>query len=238
MALKPETRGYLRSEHAIRLIKVSTYYSGETKPAIRDITLEFKEGDLALISGPNGSGKTTLLETILGLLKPKTGKVFLLGYEVPKMAALARKQCGYLPQDFMKPAGEPFSVKEVVAMGLSSIRPLGKLSLEDWDSVYEVLELLGIRDLANRPFGRLSGGQQQKVMLARALVRKPRVLLLDEPFSALDRESRAYLSEEIIPELVRRGTTVLLVSHDTTFRPPNCSKTIYMRDGIVVRVEE
>jgi len=200
--------------------------------------LEIRVGDLVLISGPNGSGKTTLLETILGLLKPREGEVLLLGHSIPREASLVRKQCSYLPQDFMKPAGEPFSVKEVVAMGLSSIRPLGKLNQNDWEAVYEVLDIFGIRNLADRPFGRLSGGQQQKVMLARALVRKPSVLFLDEPFSALDKESRAYLSREILPDLVKKGITVLLVSHDVAYRPPDCNKIIYMKDGVVVRVEE
>ncbi len=238
MALKHETRRNLQDKLAIRLDSVSTYYSGETKPAIKDISLEIHIGDLVLISGPNGSGKTTLLETILGLLKPKNGRVFLLGHKIPDEAHAARKKCSYLPQDFMKPAGEPFSVKEVVAMGLSSIRPLGKLNQEDWEAIYDVLDLFGIRELAERPFGRLSGGQQQKVMLARTLIRKPRVLFLDEPFSALDKESRAFLSQEILPELARKGATVLLVSHDVTFKPLECSKTVYMKDGAIVRMEE
>jgi len=238
VALKPETRRDLQNKIAIKLEKVSTYYSGETKPAIRDVSLEIRVGDLVLISGPNGSGKTTLLETILGLLKPRKGEILLLGHRIPREAPLVRRQCSYLPQDFMKPAGEPFSVKEVVAMGLSSIRPLGKLYQSDLEAVYGVLDVFGIRDLADRPFGRLSGGQQQKVMLARALVRKPRVLFLDEPFSALDKESRAFLSGEILPDLVRRGTTVLLVSHDITYKPQDCSKTVYLRDGIIVKVEE
>jgi len=237
VAVKSETRGDLQSELAIKLVNVSTYYSGETKPAIRDISLEIRAGDLVLISGPNGAGKTTLLETILGLLKPKKGRILLLGHEIPKEASLVRKMCSYLPQDFMKPAGEPFSVKEVVAMGLSPIRPLGKLNSADWEAVYDALEILGVKDLAERPFGRLSGGQQQKVMLARALIRKPKVLFLDEPFSSLDRESRAYLSEEVLPELVKKGTTVLLVSHDVTFKPSDCSMIVHMKDGVIVKVE-
>lgn len=207
------------------------------RPAIRNISLEVREGELVLISGPNGSGKTTLLETILGLLKPEKGKIYVLGYEIPEQAFLARKHCSYLPQDFMKPAGEPFSLKEVVAMGLSPMRPLGRLSQRDWDDVFRLLNLLGIRELAERPFGRLSGGQQQKAMLARALIRNPKLLLLDEPFSSLDMESRAQLSEQILPELVRRGTTVVMVSHDASFRPSICSKTVYMKEGRIVRIE-
>ncbi len=238
MALGQETGRDLQNQVAIKLENVSTYYSGETKPAIRDISLEILAGDLVLISGPNGSGKTTLLETILGLLKPRKGEILLLGHRMPKEAPLVRKQCSYLPQDFMKPVGEPFSVKEVVAMGLSSLRPLGKLDQTDWESVYEALDVFGIRNLADRPYGRLSGGQQQKVMLARALVRKPRALFLDEPFSALDKESRAFLSRKILPDLTKNGTTVLLVSHDITYKPPDCSKTIYMKNGIIVKVEE
>lgn len=221
----------LQDNLAVKLVNVSTYYSGERRPAIVDINLELQLGDFALIVGPNGSGKTTLLETILGLLKPRKGKVYLFGRELGRGGENLRRLCSYLPQDFMKPVGEPFTVKEVVAMGLSPLKPLGRLHEREWREVYRVLELLGVEELAERPFGRLSGGQQQKVMLARALVRRPRLLLLDEPFSAMDTESRRQLASTLLPGLSRSGVTIVMVSHDLSFKPEGYTRLIEMEAG-------
>ena len=93
------------------------------------------------------------------------------------------------------------------------MRPLGRLTESDWNRVDQVLELLGMSEHSEKPFGKLSGGQQQKIMIARALVRDPKLLLLDEPFSAVDRESRQLISRRIFPKLLNRGCTILFVSH-------------------------
>jgi len=222
--------------YAVEMREVSTYYFGEKKPAIIDVTLTIPINSLTLIVGPNGAGKTTLLETILGLLEPRRGIIRVLGHDIPREAAKIRRLCSYLPQDFMKPQGEPFSVKDVVAMGIASNREFGKLRSEDWELVEEALTMLGIAELADRPIGRLSGGQQQKVMLARALVRKPKLLLLDEPFSALDEDSRRFISTSLLPKLIDSGCTVIMVSHDASFTPPRCDLTIRMEEGRIVEV--
>ena len=197
-----------------------------------------ERGSYVLICGPNGSGKTTLLETILGLLKPKRGKVYLLGYDVSKEGRKARKRCSYLPQDVVRPAWEPFSVKEVVLMGLSSLRPMGHVTEEDVEEACKVMEMLGIAELAEIPFGRLSGGQQQRAMLARAILRKPEVLLLDEPFSSQDEDSRRYIAGELLPSLNKAGVTILLVSHDRNVELRGLSKVVYMDSGRIVRAED
>ncbi len=222
--------------YAVEMKGVSTYYFGEKRPAIVDVTLSIPINSLTLVVGPNGAGKTTLLETILGLLEPRRGVVRVLGYHVPKEAAKIRRLCSYLPQDFMKPPGEPFSVREVVAMGIASNREFGRLRDEDWELVEEALTMLGIEELAEKPIGRLSGGQQQKVMLARALVRKPKLLLLDEPFSALDEDSRRFISMNLLPKLIDSSCTVIMVSHDASFTPPRCDLTIKMEEGRIVEV--
>jgi len=222
------------TDSIIELYGVSTVYAGEKRPAIKDITFSIEKGEYVLISGPNGAGKTTLLETILGLLKPRSGKIKLLGYEIPRRALEARKLCSYVPQDFIRSPDEVFKAKEVVAMGIASNRPLGKLRRDDWRRVEEALELLGISDLAERPIGKLSGGQQQKVFIARALVRDPRVLFLDEPFSALDSKSRIFLSD-LLEELHKEDKTILLVAH----APPelkSIDREIYMVEGRIEKV--
>jgi len=228
----------LRGAYAVELIDVSTYYYGEKRPAIRNISLKIPANTLSLVAGPNGAGKTTLLETILGLLKPKRGTVKIFGHDMRRKAQLIRRMCSYLPQDFMKDSDEPFLVKDVVAMGIASNRDFGKLEEEDWRMVYEALELVGMLKFSERPIGKLSGGQQQKVMLARALVRKPKLLLLDEPFSSLDKDSRRSISESLLPYLVKNGCTVIMVSHDLTFRPAVCDLVIRMESGRIVEVAE
>ena len=223
------------ADYVVELLNVSTHYYGERRPAIRNVTLRIPSSTFTLIAGPNGSGKTTLLETILGLLKPSTGVVKMLGYEIPREASKARRFCSYLPQDFMKPASEPFTAREVVAMGLSSRKSMGWLSEEDWMQVDRMLSLLGMLEYADKPFGKLSGGQQQKVMLARALVRNPKLLLLDEPFSAMDRESRSFITKTIFPRLLDSGCTVILVSHVFELESIAPNLIVEMREG---RVEE
>ena len=227
----------MNKRYAVELVNVSTYYYGEKRPALRDISLTIPSDTLTLITGPNGAGKTTLLETILGLLKPKTGVVKVFGFDLRKDAAKIRRECSYVPQDFMKPPSEPFKARDVVAMGLSSKRAFGKLSKSDQKKVMESLRALRILDLAERSFGKLSGGQQQKVMLARALVREPRLLLLDEPFSAMDQDSRKMIAEEIFPKLIRKGCTIMLVSHVPPFEGFKANVVVEIESGELKEVK-
>ena len=222
--------------YAVELEGVSTRYYGEKRPAIKNITVKIPAGVLALITGPNGAGKTTLLETIIGILKPSKGRIRVLGYDVPRDLSKVRMLCSYLPQDFMKPPSEPFTAREVVAMGLSSKNPLGRLSRSDWRNVEEALSLFGMMKYADKPFGKLSGGQQQKIMFARALVRNPRLLLLDEPFSAIDRSSKQFILENVFPRILRGGCTILLVSHNLDLGSVEPDILIEMRDGVLERV--
>ncbi len=238
MVISIKARKNLRSKYAIELFNVSTIYYGELTPAIKDINLKVKHNEFILITGPNGAGKTTLLETILGLLKPYKGKIFLLGYEIPKEAHKARKYCAYLPQNFMKPSDEPFLVKDVVAMGLASLVESSEIPSEYWDRVYEVLDLFGIKHLANKPIGKLSGGQQQKVYLARVLIRNPKVIFLDEPFSSLDRKSRLELANLLSKMNEDMKVTILMVSHDVTIIPKACNRIIEMNNGMIVNERE
>ena len=220
------SRGNLRNR-VIELENVSTSYAGELKPAIKNISLEIRKGEIVLITGPNGAGKTTLLETILGLLKPYEGKIKLLGYEMPKDAIKARKYCGYLPQDFIKPAGEPFIVKDVVAMGFASI---GKNANNG--NILEALKKVKAVKLLNKPIGRLSAGQQQKVLMARALARQPKILFLDEPFSSVDKEARHEICD-ILENLNRNeNVTILIVSHITP--KIEFDRIIKMKNGMVI----
>jgi len=179
---------------AIRLEAVSTIYEGERRPALREVTLTVDAGELVYVVGPNAAGKTTLLETINGLLPPATGTVQVYGMDVATHGRRVRQTIGYVPQDFMVEPGEPYTAFDVVLMGrYGMIGFLHPPTDEDRAKTATAMRRLAIQDLARRPMGRLSGGQQQKVMIARALTKEPRILLLDEPFSNLDPASRAQM---------------------------------------------
>ncbi|MEM3929601.1 MAG: ATP-binding cassette domain-containing protein [Candidatus Korarchaeum sp.] len=215
---------------ALRLEDVWVSYSGSGRPAIREVNLSLSSGESVLITGPNGAGKTTLLETCLGLLKPFRGEAFLFGVNTKsRRVADVRKLCGYVPQNFMKPPEESYKVRQVISMGLA---PLGSLRTELEARIDDISSLLGIGKLMEEPFGRLSGGQQQRVMIARALVRKPKLLLLDEPFSSMDLEMRSILAEVLRDYSAREYAAIVVVSHDSV--PLNLDRVIRMNCGRVV----
>jgi ABC-type Mn2+/Zn2+ transport system ATPase subunit len=199
----------------VELRDVYVAYQGVERPALKGVSLSIGGGKLVVVTGPNGSGKTTLLETCLGLLKPFKGVAKLLG--VPTVSGdvrRARRFCSYLPQNFMRGPHESHTVKHVIAMGLLSVKgSVSALAPDDMRRIKAVAKLLEISDLLNKPIGRLSGGQQQRAFLARALIREPLVLLLDEPLSSIDPEGRERVRSLIDDYTRERGATTVMVSH-------------------------
>jgi len=178
------------------------------------VTFQVTRGTLVGLLGPNGAGKTTLLRTIMGLVKPWSGQVRLLGMEANGSAQAAEK-LGYVPQAPTIERGFPLSALDVVMMGrLSASRVGQRLSSEDRDAAMNALEEVGMLPCAHAPIGRLSGGQQQRVLLARALVRRPEVLLLDEPGTALDTDSKDRLYSLLARLKTEENMTSIVVSHD------------------------
>jgi zinc transport system ATP-binding protein len=179
-------------------------------PVIEGVNLRVADRDFLGIIGPNGGGKTTLLKVMLGLVKPWRGSVSVFG----KRPEEARTALGYVPQYRTFDFGYPISVMDVVLTGrLGHITgPFRKYGREDRKICDEMLEMMGIADLAGRQVDRLSGGQQQKVILARALASGPRVLLLDEPTNHVDVRTELHFFE-ILEELHRR-MAIVVVSHD------------------------
>ena len=218
----------------ITLQDVSTVYEGESRPAIRNINLKIKKKELVYIVGPNASGKTTLLETINGLLPPFNGKVKVFGLDVKSNGQKIRRQVGYVPQDFMVKPGEPYRAIDVVIMGrYGQIGFLHNPDENDKQKALEAMKQIGIEELAERSMGKLSGGQQQKVMLARALAKAPRILLLDEPFSNLDPDSRGQIPTLIMKLHEEQGFTTLIVTHDIHHMLENCDRVIVVTGGKV-----
>ena len=203
-------------EHpAIDLHEVTAIYEGERIAALHGITLTVEPSELVGIVGPNGAGKTTLLEVINGLLPITTGTVRVLGEPVSPSSHRLRQRIAYMPQDLFFNAATPFLAKDVVLMGrFAVIGPFRFPSNGDQALVTEAMAAVGITDLALRPIGRLSGGQQRKVLLARVLAKRPRVLLLDEPTASLDPESKEEISQLVLHIHRELSLATLTVSHE------------------------
>jgi zinc transport system ATP-binding protein len=190
----------------IRLEKISVYY--DQVCALDQVDLAINQGDFLGIVGPNGGGKTTLLKVLLGLIKPSSGRVLC---HLPGGGAL---RPGYVPQFSRFDKDFPITVTEVVLMGRLSNRstPGQRFNRQDRQFVQQVLEQLEIDNLKERQIGQLSGGQLQRVLIARALAMEPDLLLLDEPTTSLDTHYKTEL-HELLQKLSHK-TTLVLITHD------------------------
>ncbi|MEM2213925.1 MAG: metal ABC transporter ATP-binding protein [Candidatus Nezhaarchaeales archaeon] len=186
----------------------------EDKLALEDITFELKEQAFLSIIGPNGSGKTTLLKALLGMVRPVTGIIRILGYEVPSERYEVRKQIGYVPQRERIDPTKPVLVKDVVLMGRIAKKGWSRrLTEKDHDVARRALEMVEMNDFWDEPYAHLSGGQQQRVLIARALATEPKLLLLDEPLSGVDAATQDVILN-VLREEADRGVTVIMVTHD------------------------
>ncbi|MDP3183348.1 MAG: metal ABC transporter ATP-binding protein [Desulfobaccales bacterium] len=181
---------------------------------LEEIDLEIQAGKYVGILGPNGAGKSTLLKVILGLIKPSRGEVLVFG-EAPQRLRHRGQIVGYLPQ---RPLGNPHfpvTVLDVVLMGrYGRIGLVKRPSLKDRQMALTILEQVGIAHLAERAIGEVSGGEQQRVFIARALCVEPRLLVLDEPMVSLDACAQDELYELVHGIKEKLDLTVLMVSHD------------------------
>ena len=202
-------------------------------------SLDIPAGAFVGLIGTNGAGKTTLLKTCAGLIKPAQGTVQIDDVALTKLSPWARcklrKRMGYIPQSAEYNAELPFTVREVVAMGRTSLKPLlARLDREDYAIVDRWIETLGLADRGQQTFRSLSGGEQQKVLIARAMAQEPEILMLDEPCANLDFHWKHQISE-IVERLYRQThVTVLMVSHETGVLPPACTRIVLLCEGNVV----
>jgi zinc transport system ATP-binding protein len=182
---------------------------------LKQVSLSVEPGTTLGLIGPNGGGKTTLLRLLLGLLEPTRGSIEIAG--LPPRRAVARGDIiGYLPQNPPQPdARLPLSVRQVARLGLvGKTGMLHRYRTDDLRFVDELLEMTGVADLADTPIGALSGGQLQRVLITRALAAKPKMLLLDEPTTGIDRLGQQQFLESVTQLKERLGLTVIFVSHD------------------------
>lgn len=202
-------------ERIVELDRVGASYEGEAVPTLYDVDLCVGAGERIAIIGPNGAGKTTLLEVVNGLLPATSGAVRVFGESMRDHGHRLRTRIAYVPQSLFFAPETPFLVRDVVIAArfalLGRIRWPGR---RDRAAVGEALAAVRAVDLGGRPIGRLSGGQQRKVLLARAVAQGAELLLLDEPTANLDPEAKdevARLVRQIEREMI---ATSLLVSHE------------------------
>ncbi|MFY9974711.1 MAG: ABC transporter ATP-binding protein [Chromatiaceae bacterium] len=195
---------------AIRIEGLS--FSFGLAPVLQDIDLEVFRGEFMGLVGPNAGGKSTLLKLILGLLRPQSGRIRVLGAAPVE----ARRRVGYVPQYPSFQRDFPISVEQVVLLGrLGSTPSLGWYRRADREAALHALAEVEAADLARRRIGTLSGGQLQRVLLARALVGEPQILILDEPTANIDQRAEGDIFDLLA--MLNARLTILVVSHDIAF---------------------
>ena len=210
-------------------VKKLTFSYGE-KLVFSNLSFEVKRGEILTILGPNGSGKT-LLKYLSMLLKPK-GSVLIDSFDVSKLneRELA-KIVGYVPQ--MHSPVFPYKVIDVVVSGRAPYLGISTPTKEDYKLAYSVLDKLGLTHLADKPYTLLSGGELRLVLIARALVQQPKILLLDEPTSHLDLKNRV-LVLKILREIAKEGIAVIMSEHDPNLASLFSDKVLLIYKGKII----
>lgn len=193
---------------------------------IKDASFSLDEGDFACVVGTNGSGKSTLIKAILGLIKPMSGTI-------EYGEGLTQTTIGYLPQETRPDANFPATVEEIVlsgCLGHMKMRPF--YCHKEHEHVRESLRTLGIDELAKASFMKLSGGQKQKVLLARSLSATKKLLILDEPSNNLDYKSRKDFYKTLKKLNSEQGLTIIMITHDLDADDLIGNKVVAISDGV------
>ncbi len=208
------------------------YGAGEVR--LRGVDLVLRAGELVCILGPNGAGKTTLLRVASGVLTPHSGEVTLLGKPLGQLgrADVARKLAVV---EQMQELAMGFTVREVVAMGRAPHQGAWMRTTEADDAIIaDALARCDLGPLADRPANALSGGEQKRVAVARALAQEPKILLLDEPGAFLDVRHQLDLYELLAAEVKERSLACMIVMHDLNVAAQFADRVVLMKDGAVV----
>lgn len=197
----------MAGKEVVRLEDIWVHYNGV--PILEGVSLNIEQDDFLGIIGPNGGGKTTLLKVILGLVHPSRGKVSVLGKPPQK----SRSRIGYVPQHNLFDREFPISVWDAVIMGrCGRVGLLRRYGDDDRRATEDALQTVGMLEHKDRQLGKLSGGELQRVFIARALVAEPKLLLLDEPTASVDPAMQAEFYELL--ERLKKRMAIVLVSHD------------------------
>jgi zinc transport system ATP-binding protein len=201
------------------------------RPVLRGVDLTVHRGEVVALLGANGSGKSTAVRSVIGQVPVAAGEIELFGTPLRRFRDWGR--VGYVPQRTTASGGVPATVAEVVASGRLSRARFGVLRRADREAVRRALELVGMADRAKDSCDALSGGQHQRVLIARALASEPELLIMDEPMAGVDLASQEVLARTL-REQVERGVTVLLVLHELGPLEPLIDRAVVLRDGCVL----
>lgn len=193
----------------------NVYFSYGPHPVIQGVDLTIKKGETVCMTGENGSGKSTLLKLIIGALEPASGTVKVLGSSMHKRRGVL--ELGYVPQNnAISQTAFPITAREIVVMGLLSDFGFVKIPRRrHLDRAEDTLTQMGLEKYIHFPFSELSGGLQQRVMITRALIHDPEIVILDEPTAGVDKESREEFLQFLDKYTSEKGLTALIVTHDT-----------------------
>ncbi len=206
---------------------IVAYRKGE--PVVKGVSLTLNPGEPAILLGPNGSGKSTLIKALSGVIKPRQGAMAIDGVDI--IDNKTRSQAiAYVPQVAYLP---PLSVFEVVLLGRLPEFGL-RATKEDYEATSKILEELGLSEFADRNAQELSGGEAQKVMLARALVGNPKAVFFDEPTSNLDIANQL-LIQDAIKQISKRGVMTLIAMHDINLALGLGKQFYCLKDGVVIK---
>ena len=215
---------------------LTMHFGGLT--ALDAVDFQVAPGEIVALIGPNGAGKTTLLEVINGLLPSRRGTVLVFGEPMDRCGHRVRPRIATMQQELFFDVRTPFLVKDVVAAAR-----FGRIGLFRWPTrpdrrrTQMALEAVGVSDLARRPIGRLSGGQQRKVLLARALAQEAELLLLDEPTANLDPEAKNEVAAIVGDVEQELGATTVVVSHEEGALLDGANRWIRIEAGRITRDE-
>ncbi|WP_345578950.1 metal ABC transporter ATP-binding protein [Streptomyces prasinosporus] len=202
-----------------------------SRPVLRGIDLTVRRGEVVALLGANGSGKSTAVRGVIGQVPVGAGEIELFGTPLRRFRDWAR--VGYVPQRTTAAGGVPATVTEVVSSGRLARTRFGVFRRADREAVRRALDLVGMADRAGDSVDALSGGQHQRVLIARALASGPDLLIMDEPMAGVDLASQEVLAETLRHQ-VAEGATVLLVLHELGPLEPLIDRAVVLRDGCVL----
>ncbi|MGD9123268.1 MAG: ABC transporter ATP-binding protein, partial [Desulfobacterales bacterium] len=211
-------------------------YAYGSQPVLQRLSFSIDRGEIFIIIGPNGAGKTTLIKLMAGIIKPQSGQIDVLQKPIGSFSQKKLAQVlAYVPQGL--PVGFPFSVEETVLLGRAPHQKvLGLASEEDLEIVRQTMTFTEVDPLARRKLDQLSGGEQQRVLIARALCQQPQVILLDEPTASLDLSHQIRIMDLMEKLKAEKGVTVVMVSHDVNLASMYADQLLLLKAGEIVRM--
>jgi zinc/manganese transport system ATP-binding protein len=228
----------MEEQNIITVKNLSAGYSSRESNNIvfENANFSIAKGEFVGILGPNGAGKTTLFKLLLGILKPITGEITVLGERCQSSNCPINCKIGYVPQRHTFNSESMIESLEIVRLGINGQKmgfSLPAVARREKEEAFEILKIVGAKDLAHRPLNALSGGERQRIFLAQALVGNPDILFLDEPLASLDIR-REHEFVRLIKKIAReRNITVLLIAHNINPLLPVLNKVIYIASGRV-----